>query len=171
MLEKSKKFLCTMSFNFSCVTPIELRPTTSTRSTSLSSKHSRNAPCPTIPVAPKIITFMPPPSRLLPGRTVAKRRQSPPSIRNERRQNSHYRRRQRLHRSVHSIHDHSRTDHDDDESGCRQRRQKRPYAQNPRQDQSDPAKHFHHAEKLQKRPWQSCLLGHRFNRHRQLHSA
>src|SRR2546421_10034766 len=55
---KSNRSLRTSSRNFGCVVPGELRPTASTASTPSSRKHSRRTPCPTIPVAPKRITFI-----------------------------------------------------------------------------------------------------------------
>ena len=45
------------SRSFECVAPDAVRPTATTRSTSLASRHSRSTPLPTMPVAPKIIMF------------------------------------------------------------------------------------------------------------------
>src|SRR5258705_13734867 len=56
--EKSVKLSCRISCSLACCTPVGLRPTTSTRSTPASTRHSRNTPCPTMPVAPNRMTFM-----------------------------------------------------------------------------------------------------------------
>src|SRR5258707_15824366 len=55
---KSNMSLRTSSCSLGCVRSVELRPTASTLSTPSSRRHSRRTPCPTIPVAPKRITFM-----------------------------------------------------------------------------------------------------------------
>src|SRR5260370_24908330 len=55
---KSYMSLRTSSCSLGCVRSVELRPTASTLSTPSSRRHSRRTPCPTIPVAPKRITFM-----------------------------------------------------------------------------------------------------------------
>src|ERR1039458_2171340 len=49
---------CSISRSLGLRVPVAVRPTVTTRSTSRSSRHSRRIPCPTIPVAPKISTFM-----------------------------------------------------------------------------------------------------------------
>src|SRR4051794_1883906 len=46
------------SRSLACCSPVGLRPTLSTRVTSPSRRHSRSTPCPTIPVAPKIMIFI-----------------------------------------------------------------------------------------------------------------
>ena len=46
------------SRSFGCCCPIGLRPTDNTCSTPGSSRHSRRTPCPTMPVAPKSMTFI-----------------------------------------------------------------------------------------------------------------
>src|SRR6266545_1303826 len=56
--EKSVKLSCITSCSLACCTPVGLRPTASTRSTPASTRHSRRTPCPTMPVAPKTITFI-----------------------------------------------------------------------------------------------------------------
>src|SRR5271170_7768273 len=56
--EKSKKLAWRRSRSLGCCCSMELRPITSTEMTSGSSRHSRSTPCPTMPVAPKTMTFM-----------------------------------------------------------------------------------------------------------------
>src|SRR4029077_6306033 len=58
MPEKSKKSLWIISRSFGWLRPLGCRTTMSTLSTRRSSRHSSSAPLPTMPVAPKITTFM-----------------------------------------------------------------------------------------------------------------
>src|SRR5581483_6998620 len=54
---RSNRSLRTISRNFGCVTPQELRPIARTESTRGSTRHSSRTPAPTIPVAPKRMIF------------------------------------------------------------------------------------------------------------------
>src|SRR5258707_2321051 len=56
---KSRKSAWWISWIFGPFSRTLLRPTTSTDSTRESSRHSRRTPSPTMPVAPKMTTFMP----------------------------------------------------------------------------------------------------------------
>src|SRR5262245_44068201 len=82
MAEKSVKSSCTISRSLSCRWPVVVRPMVRTCSMSWSSRHSRKTPWPTIPVAPKRMTFI---RRALRTRTLESTRvgdrgeRSPPS--------------------------------------------------------------------------------------------
>src|SRR4051794_31241627 len=75
-----KKSEWTISFSRGFEAPLALRPTVSTRVTVGSRRHSRSTPCPTMPVAPKMTTFIVllprplPHCKVTPARTHARRR-------------------------------------------------------------------------------------------------
>src|SRR3984893_13298359 len=66
--EKSVKLSWMISRSLAWRCPLGLRPTDSTLSMPGSSRHSRNTPCPTMPVAPNKMTFI----RFPPSRRVAR---------------------------------------------------------------------------------------------------
>ena len=55
--EKSMKSSCMISRSLACCWPVGLRPTASTLYAGVD-RHSRNTPCPTIPVAPNRMIYV-----------------------------------------------------------------------------------------------------------------
>src|SRR6266550_7789199 len=96
---------------------------------------------------------------LSPSCAVLMRSQSQTTVSNESRKKPRHKRDHRECNTIADYRQHRCANHDDHEPCCSQRCQPWPNPQESGKNQAEPAEHFAHADKLDKKAWQDHLVG------------